>query len=160
MRDFHDPPPLCNELNDVVLHLSGKLVPEYIVSNDAPGSYRELCGLLDGGNTLVVYSGGSQNTIFGDPAINHAFRAWHDWSHWQYQFDFSLYGETCTCAVQLAHVHQHYGVKTLHTIQPYLIAEVIGQRRYYETYGEYIEDQRAFVLAYINDSEAALSQRW
>jgi hypothetical protein len=44
-------------------------------ATDAPDTYEKLKAHLDAGERLVVYSGGSQHTIYADPAVNHAFRA-------------------------------------------------------------------------------------
>ena len=50
---------------------------------------------------MVVAREGADNTIFGAPEVNYAFRAWHDWCHWMGGFDFSLYGECATCNMQI-----------------------------------------------------------
>lgn len=110
---------------------------------------------------MVVAAEGSDATIFGAAPVNYAFRAWHDWCHWKGGYDFSLQGEMDTCCLQLIHIQMLYGVnqRTCYW-RTLLIAEVIGQRQYYELYREYISNQRAFATAYMEDRNAALARKW
>lgn len=84
---------LDHGLNVAVLVIAGRLFPgSFDVSDDAPDTYEKLVALFESGRRFVVYEGGSENTIFGDPAVNHHFRAWHDWCHWKGRHDFSMGG--------------------------------------------------------------------
>ena len=153
--------PFDPRLNDAVLRITDSLVGNYCVADDAPGTYAALKRHLDAGQLLIVAAAGSSATIFGDPTVNYAFRAWHDWCHWKGECDFSLNGEMATCCIQLSHVQRFYGLndRTCYW-RSLLIAEMIGQRRYYELHREYVEDQRAFTRAYIADPQAALAAKW
>ena len=153
--------PLDGAFNNAVVAIAHHYVPHYIVSDDAPSTFRQLKAHLDAGKTLVVAKEGSDHTIFADPAVNCAFRAWHDWTHWNGNYDFSLYGESATCCLQLDHLYSFKGV----TPETYrwsrlLIAEIIGQRQYYEKYQAYIRDQRAFVRTYVTSPTKALARKW
>lgn len=161
MLDGIETQPLDSQLNDAVLYIAGQLVPTFIVSRNAPSTYPQLKDHMDSGKDMIVFEGGSENTIFGTPEVNYAFRAWHDWCHWKGKFDFSLQGEMETCCFQLQHLHRFYGLtsKTCRW-RSILIAEVVGQRRYFEKYREYILDQRSFAVAYIANSQTALQRRW
>lgn len=150
--------PLSETLNTVIELMTERI--DYSVSDEAPNSYAELKSLLDGGEQLVVYSGGSETTIFADPKINFAFRAWHDLTHYQYEYDFSLIGEMFTCNAQIYEVTYTLGADIAQHCRPYLTAEIIGQRLYYDKYKCYVEDQQAFVLAYMANSKEALLHRW
>lgn len=155
------PYPLDGAFNRAVVEITHRLVPRYLVSDDAPSTFRQLKAHLDAGKTLVVAKEGSDHTIFADPAVNCAFRAWHDWSHWTGNYDFSLYGESATCSLMIDHLYRFMGVTSeTQKWSRYLIAEIIGQRQYYEKYRAYIENQRAFVTAYVASPTKALSRRW
>jgi len=93
---IHSLHPLDGAFNCAVVEIAHRLVPRYIISDDAPSTFRQLKAHLDAGKTLVVAKEGSDRTIFADPAVNCAFRAWHDWSHYTGNYDFSLYGESAT----------------------------------------------------------------
>jgi hypothetical protein len=153
--------PFDTELNEAVLVMAGRYVPVYVIADNAPSTYRQLKEHLDAGKTMVVAHEGSNNTIFADPHINFAFRAWHDWCHWKGEYDFSLYGESATYCMQLDQLLAVYG-NNWRTRQwsDYLKAEVIGQRQYYEKYKAYIDDQRSFVAAYVANPVTALDKRW
>src|SRR5208282_1357378 len=96
--------------NAAVLTMCSRLLPGgYDVSLAAPETYEELIAHLDAGGRMVVYSGGSERTIYGDPEVNFAFRAWHDWCHWRGRHDFSQEGERVACAMQSEHLVTLYG---------------------------------------------------
>jgi hypothetical protein len=122
----------------------------YDVSDHAPQTYEELVAHLEAGNRMTVYSGGSDRTIYGDPEVNYAFRAWHDWCHWRGRHDFSLEGELATCTMQVRQLVARYGNSSqTQRWQRILHAEVIGQREYFDAHGYFPEDQRAFVDSYL-----------
>jgi hypothetical protein len=71
--------PLDPNLNAAIIAIVKRLFPHGCdVSDKAPDTYEKLKAHLDARKRLVVYGGGSEHTIYGDPAINYAFRAWHD----------------------------------------------------------------------------------
>lgn len=155
------PQPFDPDFNHAIMQITAQLVPEYTVSDSAPATYQALKAHLEAGKMMVVADEGSGNTIFGNPAVNHAFRAWHDWSHWRGGFDFSPQGETATCQMQIEHVYQFFGNnQKTRAWASLLTAEIIGQRQYFERHRTYICDQRAFVRAYLTNPDSALAQRW
>lgn len=151
--------PVDATLNATILSIAGNLFPEgFDVAPDAPSTYRELKAHLDAGRRLVVYDGGSEGTIYVTPAVNHAFRAWHDFSHWTGGHDFSVRGECAVFAMQRQHLLDLYGDnKQTERWIDILRAEVIGQRLYYERHKRFVEDQRGFISAYLADPEGTLS---
>lgn len=93
--------PLDLALNVAIMHIAGKLFPlGFDVSEDAPANLDELWELLDAGKRMVVWSGGSNHTIYGCPEVNWSFRAWHDWCHWRGGHDTTLEGELACCDMQ------------------------------------------------------------
>lgn len=99
------PLPLSTSLNVIVQHMAHKLFPTgYDVGPDAPDSLEALNGQIAQRGRLVVYSGASDNTIFGAPEINHDFRAWHDWTHWRHQLPFTPEGEQQVAELQIGHM--------------------------------------------------------
>ena len=103
---YHSTPPSTPRSSRV----AGNLFTEgFDVAPDAPSTYRALKAHLDAGKRLVVYDGGSEGTIYVTPAVNHAFRAWHDFSHWTGKHDFSVRGECAVFAMQRQHLLDLYG---------------------------------------------------
>ena len=100
---------------------------------------------------MLVWSGASEHTIFGEPEINWAFRAWHDWCHYYGAHAFTPEGERAVFRMQCSHLLLFYGdsLRTRHWIK-LLRAEVIGQQDYFYKHGHFPYDQRAFVEAYLN----------
>ena len=153
--------PFDPDLNSAILKITDCLMSGFEVSDTAPSSCRALKEHLDAGKTMVVAREGSECTIFGDPKVNFAFRAWHDWCHWVGEFDFSVHGERAACNMQIEHIYQFFGVtEQTRGWAQILVAEVIGQRKYYEKYGAYVSDQRAFARAYLADGDASLERQW
>jgi hypothetical protein len=121
---------LCGSLNEKIV----KLAPTHRVADVAPGSYEELKRLDSG---LVVFAGGSDLTIYGDRAVNWAFRAWHDKLHRELNAPFTLEGETRVALEQARILSGYHGA--------IVIAEVTEQARYFETHGHFPVDQIAFM---------------
>jgi len=143
--------PLDIHFNAAVLTICSRVLPGgYDVSDEAPETYEELIAHLDAGRRMLVYSGGSERTIYGDPEVNFAFRAWHDWCHWRGRHDFSMKGERAACAMQGEHLVTLYGESPQTRVwRRILQAEIIGQRDYFDRHGTFPVDQRAFVAAYL-----------
>jgi hypothetical protein len=150
--------PLDPSLNAAILAIASDLFPEgFDVSPDAPGTYKTLKAHLDAGKRLVVYDGGCEGTIYADPAVNHAFRAWHDWSHWKGGHDFSVAGEWRTFALQRRRLLDLHGdnQQTRRWIE-LIHADIVGFRLYYEPYRRFVDDQRSFIEAYMKNPEDTL----
>lgn len=148
---------LDHGLNVAVLLIAGRLFPgSFDVGDDAPDSYEKLVSLFESGRRFIVYGGGSDSTIFGDPTVNHHFRAWHDWCHWQGRHDFSLAGEYAVYQMQCGHLATIYGDnETTHRWQRILFADGIAQKLHFQKYGSFPEDQMAFVRRFLKEHPAA-----
>lgn len=115
------------------------LAPKHSVSDMAPHSFETLkanCG------RLVVWSGGSDKTIYGDRAVNWAFRAWHDSLHLKLNAPFTEAGET-QVALEQARI---IGSDTWGKI---IIGEVVGQTEYFNKFGHFPADQVEFMRNYL-----------
>ena len=143
--------PLDTSLNVAIMHIATKLFPTgFDVSLDALATFDELKAHLDAGKRMVVFSGGSGTTIYGDPEVNWCFRAWHDWCHWRGSHPLSLKGERATCVMQAQHLLTLYGngpqvrrwIRIIH-------AEIIGQADFYRDHGHFPVDQYGFVVWYL-----------
>src|ERR1700740_2191463 len=96
--------PLDPAFNAAVVRIASRFFPTgFDVSEHGPHTFEDLKRLLNAGDRLVVYSGGSSSTIYADPNVNYAFRAWHDWSHWSGNHGLSFQGEIAVCERQQAH---------------------------------------------------------
>lgn len=150
------------DFNQAVLDITAHLLPQgFDVSSSAPSTYDELKALMARTGRLVVYGDASQRTIYGDPAVNHAFRAWHDICHLEGGYDTSFVGEVATCRIQTRQVLRRYGDSwRTWRWQKIVEAEIIGQARHLERHGCFPVDQAGFVLAYLDDPAGALDTRW
>jgi hypothetical protein len=120
------------ELNSRIL----KLAPKHMVSDNAPYSFETLSASSPSG--LVVWSGASDKTIYGDPSVNWAFRAWHDSLHLKLGADFSLQGERIVALEQCRVIGSDAWAKIV-------MGEVVGQVEYLNKYGTFPADQMAFM---------------
>ncbi|HVH75197.1 MAG TPA: hypothetical protein VM755_09805 [Stellaceae bacterium] len=149
--------PLDSSLNAAIIHIAGKLFPlGFDVSDTAPSSFKELCGHLNAGNRMVVFAGGSDRTIYADPEVNWAFRAWHDWCHWRGVHDLTLESERAVCRMQTWHIRKLYGEVIARKWGSIIRAEIIGQAQYFHCHKRFPEDQRGFIEAYLRDRDEAL----
>lgn len=127
---------LDSELNRLIL----KLAPKFQASDIAPSTFESLKEQASG--SLVVWAGASDSTIYGDPKVNHAFRAWHDSIHLKLNSPFTLQGERIVALEQARLI----GSETMGHL---IVAEVIGQAEYNLETGLFPIDQKAFVIAYL-----------
>lgn len=138
-----------------------RAAPAHVAVDHAPENLAELNAWAAGRSSLdeplPVWNGASETSIYSSPEVNFAYRAWHDWTHLQLQADIDQAGEY---QVSLHHLRDaaHAGVPADELAA--LWADSHGQNEYYARHGDFVVDQRAFVLAYIEDREAALARTW
>lgn len=150
--------PLCSALNRAVEHLCQQVWPQgFDVAEDAPNSFTALKAEFQERGQITVYSGNSQDTIFGNVRINHMARAWHDWAHLSLGADFSVAGETAACELQCRQLIDHLGLEEGKRAANILQAEVIGQVAYYQRHKRYVRRQKDFVLQYLKNPDIALA---
>jgi len=126
---------LAPRLNEIIKDKTRGLV--YNVNEIAPDTYDKLRG---NAGILTVWDGASDNTIYADPAINWAFRAWHDKVHLKYDLDFSIESELILAKLAAS---QFDG-----KIADIVYAEVGGLVEYFRDNGRFPTDQAKFVKEY------------
>jgi hypothetical protein len=137
--------PYSLELNAAVVSMAARVCPKgWDVVPQGPGSLTELVDAVARTGRIPVDKRYSAATIFGEPEINCAFRAWHDWTHYHYMKPFTLTGETEVAQLQLADLATVYGAKFADRYKAILYAEVIGQALAFEITGKFPDDQISF----------------
>ena len=123
------------ELNKKIIALA----PKFIASEHAPDSFEKLKSNV---GRLVVWSGASENTIYGEAAVNHAFRAWHDSLHLKLNAEFTPAGERLVALEQARIIgSEKHGL--------IMLAEIVGQAEYLAKHGSFPTDQNQFILNYM-----------
>jgi hypothetical protein len=144
-------------LNAAIVYMASRFLPNgFTASPKAPSTYEELKALLDNGKQIVVFSGGSGKTIYGDKRVNYAFRAWHDYCHWNGKVPLTMDGEVAAFELQCRQLYDTFGFngQTLRW-RNILHAEVVGQAQYYERHKRFPINQRMFVEHYLANPEIA-----
>ncbi len=102
---------------------------------------------------IRVWSGASDKTIFGDPNINHAFRAWHDKVHVTYNLPFTPEGEHMVMQIQQRQCDifgkSHFTRDEITLFYRILACEIDGQLAHYIAEGEFPKDQRVFTKRHL-----------
>lgn len=93
-------------------------------------------------DSLPVYDGGCENSVYDTPYLNHCFRAWHDSLHLELDLDFSLKSEL---KIALAHRDEIRDLGLSTRDQDIVVADVAAQALYYDRFGVFVEDQQRFV---------------
>lgn len=122
---------MTREINNLIL----KTAPRHLVSNIAPNSALDLFT----SPSLVVWSGASEHTIFGDARVNWAFRALHDALHLNTGLGFSPEEEIELGRIQ---ANQYTGL-----MADLVYIEVAKQAEYYLKSGLFVTDQVLFDLS-------------
>jgi hypothetical protein len=151
-------PPLSIPFNVATLHIASRIFPlGFDVSADAPDSLAKVISHFENTGRICVWSGASENTVFGDAEVNYAFRAWHDSKHLQGKHHFSESGESAVADMQCADIRALFG-NTAEADYFCLIvqAEVMGQLEYKEKFGGFPLDQYGFTAAYVTNPESAM----
>ena len=133
-----------------------KLAPPHYATTEAPNSWEALQAwdylatlrAVGHGESIVmpVFEGGSELSIYPSARCNHAFRAWHDYTHLRLGLGFSYRDE-----LRVAMAHRRH----LRNIRPTINGEDIlavwfdtaGQIHYYRERGQYVHNQALFVAA-------------
>jgi hypothetical protein len=135
------------DLNRLILSMAPR---GFIASPRAPQTDTELFAYATTGAPTRVWDGASEGTIYNDPRVNHAFRAWHDHCHVLGRFPFTLAGETATCELQIAQARDAWP-NMPEVIARAIRCEVIGQADYFAAHGYFPEDQAAFFRDYMGE---------
>lgn len=138
---------LDTHFNAAVVGIVNRLFPcGYDVGSPAPSTLKELNDHIKKTGRILVYSGASENTIYGDKEINYAARAWHDYHHYKLQAPFNKAGEALVCEAQKQDLLKIFGDSPRTRLwMTYLDIEVNDMVEYYEKHGVFPEDQYAFV---------------
>lgn len=129
--------PVSCVLESIVMSLA----PPHVVVDYSP-SWEELQA-LPAGAPIPIWSGASEHTVWSSPAVNYAFRAWHDATHLRLGRGFDRDSERAVAVAQVLEALAH-GAGTL-AIAVLLCETELQQDLFYAT-GEFPQDQRAFCL--------------
>lgn len=116
-------------------------VVPYVVRDIVPDTLAKVFQAYSETGRLVVWAGASDKTVFGCPALNWAFRAWHDSVHMAVMGEFTRQGETLVALEQIVQARR---VLDSPDADKTLWQEVIGQLDYLDKWGHFPEDQVAF----------------
>lgn len=142
--------PLDYALNAAVLTLANANLPlgwDVIDSYTlAPNSLADINRFINNGR-LAVWSGSSEDTIYGCTEHNGAFRAWHDAVHYKLQAPFTIGGEAAVVYEQIRQLVDCYGDDEIVVRWcAYMLSEVLGQALFNARYSEFPLRQRVFVV--------------
>ena len=119
--------------------------------NDIEGTFERHKERFVNSGTIHIWTGASDNTIFGSEAINHAFRAWHDVEHLINRLGYDYLDESIVCEIQKSKLPAHWVFE-----KELIHAEITGQAQYFMKNGTFVPDQRVFTKEYINNPVEAL----
>lgn len=122
---------------------------QYLSSDLAPSTYKDMVAYRKNFGQFMVYSEGDHGFLGKEANIK--FRACHDHGHYTLGLNFSVKDET-----ELSN-HSMYEFRTIakdlgysqeiaDNVAKIIDCEVRMQREYYDITGEYVENQRQFVM--------------
>ena len=146
-------PPLFPRWNVAVMHIAGLTNPRgwdvrpMTQGSDAPDTLEAQKDWVRRHGRVCVDGRHSLMTIYGDPEVNYAFRAWHEATHIRLNAPFTRAGEARVCAAQQADVAKLYGRREAFMFAHILHCEILEQAEELERTGRFPADQRAFTLS-------------
>lgn len=99
--------PLMPEFNQAVLSIQQILLPDgFDITSDGAlvDTLEKITDHYEEEGRILVWSGGSDYSIYTSPEVNWAFRAWHDYIHITMGATFTKAGEALVCEKQKQHV--------------------------------------------------------
>ena len=112
--------------------------------NDIEGTFQKHMKRFSDERVIHIWTGASDNTIFGNPTVNHKFRAWHDYIHITRGFGYDYLGESIVCDIQKNMLPQDL------TFEKELVhVEIVGQAQYFMLNKEFLSNQRKFTIDYL-----------
>ena len=131
---------LSASLNRLVLAQASRV--KWQASDNAPQTFDALRRAYASLGYIPISTIGFETSIYGDVRVNLAFRAWHDAMHIAHDLSFAPEDEIAVARIQCASA----GIARDKAL---LWADIAGQVRYFETFGEFPNDQTSFVLDYV-----------
>lgn len=120
----------------------------WVATSDAARAATSLASLRDmqAKGTLYVWSGCSDNTIWGTARRNMLARVWHDCVHLELGADFNYHDEHAVAS------HQTYSTPGLTPLERGAVwADTFGMLSYEEKNGRFPEHQADFVRGYMSN---------
>jgi len=121
-------------------------------SNDLEGTLRMHIQRFKETGKIHVWTGESDNSIFGVNRLNWYFRAWHDYIHVINNLGYDFLGESIVSSIQASQLPSEW-----HFERELINIEVVGQAQYFSKVGKFIADQRRFTINYLTDPNYALN---
>ena len=113
--------------------------------NDINGTLQKMIKTYKDTGKISIWTGFSENTIFGESTNNHKFRAWHDFHHVTKNLSFDEIGEAAVCECQKNDLPKSYIFERI-----LLDIEINGQIEYLKERGNFVNNQIEFCKAYLN----------
>jgi len=134
------------KLNNLVSQILDYKAIKFDLTDDNTFDYQGIVKYYGTHGKLIIWSGGSDCTIFGKPEDNYKFRAWHDLHHILNGYDFSQSGEYKTYMSQMKDIMTYADSWPQCKLFGRIIdIEINGQVDYQRKHGYFPEDQRAFM---------------
>jgi len=118
----------------------------YQLVAEAPESYKDLKEMTKG-FVVPIASYGSDQTIYDNHSVNTMFRFWHDVIHLEEDLGFGVNDESLVADI---HIREGVSMGLSSLALDILEADTKGQVLYYDRFGEFVGNQKAFVQSCIN----------
>lgn len=103
---------------------------------------------------IHVWTGKSDNTIFGTARQNHFFRAWHEYVHITRALNFDFVGESLVCAFQCNMLPNSWSLE-----RELVYIEIVAQNQFYSVNKKFVENQRYFCISYMINPEVIFTRQ-
>lgn len=145
---------LSKTFNDVTCLLTDILLPsgfDITPDDNRCSTLHKITDYYNATGRVLVWSGASDKSIFGDPRVNHAFRAWHDYVHITRQLPFTQAGEHDVMLAQQRHVKAlRLRPQAEQACLALLECEIDDQIQALIDTGAFIDDQVQFTINQLN----------
>lgn len=127
---------MINYINQQIID-KAKSIP-FLIKDQAPNNETDLFNSTG----LVIWSGGSDTTIYNDKLVNYSFRAYHDKLHLETGLDFSVESEIKLGMIQASK-------ETSDLMRELVYCEVVLQAKHFQETGCFVSNQVEFTVNYL-----------
>ena len=120
--------------------------------NDIEGTFKRHKKRFVEEGFINIWTGASENTIFGCSEVNAKFRAWHDYVHMIYNLGYSITDESIVCDIQ-----RDMLPKGMRFEKKLIECEIRGQAQYFYLNNKFVNNQREFTICWLSNTFAAIN---
>ncbi|MET3537673.1 hypothetical protein [Chryseobacterium limigenitum] len=147
---------LVSWYNDQKDHVHFEFVTEDDFNpKDIKGTLNRYIERFEKERVIRIWTGSSDNSMFGNEAVNVLYRCFHDYVHITQKAGFDFAGESFTALVQASLIPSDWLLE-----KQLIMTDIVGLNLYHRAHNkEYVVDQRQFIIDFLKNPADAIFRK-